>query len=68
VTKKNIKYELVGRRYGDLPEFWADASKAASVLNWHAKRSLSTMMEDAWRWQSKNLDGYHLMETLPTVS
>jgi UDP-glucose 4-epimerase len=58
VTKQNIKYELVGRRHGDLPEFWADTSKAASVLNWHAKRSLSTMMEDAWRWQSKNLDGY----------
>ncbi|ORJ71749.1 UDP-glucose 4-epimerase, partial [Escherichia coli] len=27
-------------------------------LNWSAKRELETMLEDAWRWQLKNPNGY----------
>ncbi|MCV4860323.1 UDP-glucose 4-epimerase, partial [Escherichia coli] len=27
-------------------------------LNWKAKRELETMLEDAWRWQMKNPNGY----------
>ena len=38
--------------------FWANADKADKVLNWQAKRTLVEMMEDAWRWQSKNPNGY----------
>ena len=57
-TQEKIDYQLVERRLGDLPEFWANADKAHNVLNWQAKRTLSEMMKDAWRWQSKNPNGF----------
>lgn len=53
-----IAYEIVGRRAGDLPEFWADANKAAEVLGWQASRDINQMMADTWRWQSDNPAGY----------
>ena len=53
-----INFKIVERRAGDLPAFWANADKADKVLNWQAKRTLVEMMEDAWRWQSKNPNGY----------
>ena len=46
------------RRSGDLPAFWANAQKANTQLNWQAKRNLAEMMEDTWRWQSNNPNGY----------
>ena len=57
-TYQKINFEIVERRAGDLPAFWANADKADKVLNWQAKRTLVEMMEDAWRWQSKNPNGY----------
>ena len=57
-THQKINFEIVERRAGDLPAFWANADKADKVLNWQAKRSLPEMMEDAWRWQSKNPNGF----------
>ena len=53
-----IKYELGARRAGDLPEFWANADKAAQALGWRAKRNLTNMCQDTWRWQSENPKGY----------
>ena len=55
---KKIEFEISPRRMGDLAAFWADANKANKVLNWQATRSLAQMMEDTWRWQSKNPNGY----------
>lgn len=57
-ANKTIAYEVSPRRAGDLPAFWANAQKARDQLNWHAKRSLQDMMEDTWRWQSNNPNGY----------
>lgn len=53
-----IPYEVSPRRVGDLPAFWANVEKANNMLNWHAKRNLSQMMVDTWRWQSNNPNGY----------
>ena len=53
-----IPYRFVERRAGDLPEFWADATKANNILNWRAELSIEEMLEDAWLWQSNNPDGY----------
>lgn len=58
VTGIKIKYEIGVRRAGDLPEFWADADKAARILNWYAKRDLAAMCRDTWNWQRKNPKGY----------
>lgn len=43
-----VRYEIGGRRDGDLPEFWANADKAKAVLGWEAKRSLNDMCRDTW--------------------
>lgn len=53
-----INYEFGLRRPGDLPECWADASKAESVLGWKAERGLVKMCKDTWKWQKNNPDGY----------
>jgi len=58
ITGKKIPYKFCKRREGDLPEFWADSSKANLLLDWSCKRDLSKMIKDTWRWQSKNPDGY----------
>ena len=56
---QNVPYRIAPRRAGDLPSFWANADKAARDLGWQAKRTLPEMMEDTWRWQSQNPNGYH---------
>lgn len=53
-----IPYEFGPRRAGDLPEFWADSSRAEERLGWKAHRSLEDMCRDTWNWQKKNPNGY----------
>ncbi|WP_217541391.1 UDP-glucose 4-epimerase GalE [Vibrio metschnikovii] len=55
---KPIPYQIQPRRAGDIAECWAAPSYAEQVLGWKATRSLETMVEDTWRWQSKNPNGY----------
>ncbi len=57
-TGVDVPYRFADRREGDLPAFWADASKANNLLNWQAKYSLDQMMADTWRWQFQNPEGY----------
>jgi len=57
-TKKNIPFEVVAKRPGDLAAFWADVDKAERELNWSAQKSLKNMMEDTWHWQKKNPNGF----------
>lgn len=58
VTGVEVAYQIGDRRPGDLPAFWADASKASRELGWSAEKSLDDMMADTWRWQSANPQGY----------
>lgn len=58
VTGVEVAYRLGDRRPGDLPAFWADASKASRELDWSAEKTLDDMMADTWRWQSANPQGY----------
>ena len=53
-----IPYEICPRRPGDLPEYYADASKARDILGWTARRDIDDMCADSWRWQSDNPNGY----------
>jgi len=55
---RNIPYEIVDRRPGDIAICYADTAKAKRVLGWEAKKKLEQMCEDSWRWQSQNPDGY----------
>lgn len=54
----DIPYEICERRPGDLPEYYANAAKAANVLGWHTERTIDNICADTWRWQSKNPNGY----------
>ena len=57
-SQKSIPYEFVERRQGDIASCWADPSKAKIELDWKAELNLDQMMEDTWRWQKKNPNGY----------
>ncbi|KAK6622297.1 hypothetical protein RUM44_002108 [Polyplax serrata] len=58
VSGRDIKYEIVGRRTGDIDSSYADASLAQKELHWSAKRNLVDMCFDTWRWQSQNPNGF----------
>jgi len=53
-----IPFEIVERRSGDVAECYANAKLAKEVLGWKAELELNDMMEDLWRWQSNNPNGY----------
>ena len=53
-----IPYEIVGRRVGDLAEYYADPALAKTLLGWEAKLGVDRMCIDAWRWQKQNPQGY----------
>lgn len=53
-----IAFEFAPRRAGDLPEYYADASKATKELNWRTEKSIADMCRDTWNWQSQNPNGY----------
>lgn len=58
VSGKRIPRHVVPRRAGDVAESWADPTKASLELGWKASAGLTTMIEDAWRWQLLNPAGY----------
>ena len=53
-----IPCRVLPRREGDLPAYWADATKAQRVLGWRAESTLEDMCRDTWNWQKNNPDGY----------
>ena len=55
---REIPYQIAPRRSGDIAECWADPAFAATELGWTAQRDLQQMMQDSWRWQSQNPNGY----------
>ncbi|THB71630.1 MAG: UDP-glucose 4-epimerase GalE [Gammaproteobacteria bacterium] len=58
ISGKDVPYKIVERRPGDIASCYADPSYAAKELGWKAERGIDEMMEDAWRWQSQNPQGY----------
>lgn len=58
VAQKPLPYRIAARRAGDLPAFWANADKAQQELGWKATRPLNAMLEDTWRWQTRNPKGF----------
>ncbi|WP_199609498.1 UDP-glucose 4-epimerase GalE [Flocculibacter collagenilyticus] len=57
-TGQAIPYQISARRAGDIAECYADPQFANQELNWTATKSLVEMMEDSWRWQQNNPNGY----------
>jgi len=60
---KQIPYNIVDRRPGEVASSFADVTKAEKELNWKVNRGLIEMCEDSWRWQVNNLNGYEVEES-----
>ncbi|MFW6773545.1 UDP-glucose 4-epimerase GalE [Nocardioides sp. CPCC 205120] len=58
VVGRPLPHEVVARRPGDLPAYWADTTRAAEELGWRARRTIDDMVADTWRWQQANPEGY----------
>jgi UDP-glucose 4-epimerase len=52
-TGLSIPYEIVSRRVGDLPRYYASAEKAKTLLKWQSKRGPDDMCLSAWKFQSR---------------
>lgn len=55
---KEVPYKIVPRRPGDIAECYADPAYAENELGWKTELDLKRMVEDTWRWQSQNPNGY----------
>jgi UDP-glucose 4-epimerase len=53
-----VARKFVARRPGDVAVCYADATLAKRLLGWKAKRGIDQMCRDAWRWQSRNPNGF----------
>lgn len=57
-TGVKINYTIGKRRSGDVPEMYADVSKAYNELGWKSEYTIEDMCRDSWNWQKKNPCGY----------
>jgi UDP-glucose 4-epimerase len=55
---KQISYQIVERRVGDIACCYADPSMAKEKLGWSAELGIDRMCQDSWRWQSMNPTGF----------
>lgn len=51
---KDLPYEVVDRRAGDLPEFWANPAKAKVELNWQTELTVDDAMKDTLNFLEKS--------------
>lgn len=57
-SNKEVPYQIVDRRPGDVAENYADPVKARIELGWKSERGLEQMVQDMWRWQENNPYGF----------
>ncbi len=50
-TNQKLNYSFTDRRQGDVPELFADSTKANQILNWQAKFNLDDMTSSSWNFQ-----------------
>lgn len=53
---EKLPYKVVERRAGDLPEFWANATKANQELGWKTELTIDDAMRDTINYLKKNKD------------
>ena len=53
VSNQKLKYQIVGRREGDVIEAYANTDKANNVLGWKAQSTLEEALASAWKWEQK---------------
>ncbi|HDR9474712.1 UDP-glucose 4-epimerase GalE [Burkholderia multivorans] len=55
---RQVPYEIVARRPGDVAECYANPQAAADIIGWRATLGLDDMCADHWRWQEANPRGF----------
>ncbi|KAF6229115.1 hypothetical protein HO133_007229 [Letharia lupina] len=55
---KDLPYQVIGRRAGDVLDLTANPKRANEELGWKAERTLEDACEDLWRWTKNNPQGY----------
>ena len=58
VVGRPLKYEVVGRRAGDVLDLTANPARANAELGWKTELTLEDACKDLWRWVSNNPKGY----------
>ncbi|WP_163832607.1 UDP-glucose 4-epimerase GalE [Spartinivicinus ruber] len=58
ISGKPIPYKITDRRPGDIDACYANPTFAKHELKWEATKTLEDMINDTWRWQKKNPEGY----------
>lgn len=48
---REVPYEIVARRPGDVAYSYASPENARQILGWQSRRGLDEMCASAWRWQ-----------------
>lgn len=57
-AEREIPYEVVDRRPGDIAACYANVDVARQELGWQAELDIAQACADSWRWQSQNPEGY----------
>ena len=52
VNNLKLNYVIGERRPGDIPECYADATKAKNELNWEAEKGIEEMCRDGWKFEN----------------
>jgi len=55
---RDVPYDVVARRPGDVAACYADPALARTLLGWQARHDLDRMCVDSWRWQTSNPQGF----------
>ena len=56
VNDIKLPYVIGPRRDGDLPAFWADATKAKELLSWEAIHTVEDMCKSSWEFARKSAE------------
>jgi UDP-glucose 4-epimerase len=54
INEIKIPYEIVARRKGDAPAYYAKPDLANKILHWKTKRTLDSMCKSAWKFQESH--------------
>lgn len=57
---KELPYEVVGRRGGDVLNLTADPKRANTELKWEAKLTVEDACNDLWKWTTENPFGFNI--------
>lgn len=58
VVGRDLKYEVHGRRQGDVLDLTANPTLANEELKWKTELPMEQACEDLWRWVNNNPQGY----------